>query len=140
MATTSFRKQTPVLPQPKYSDFGTDLDIHPTSRDVARFTDFNAVRKSVRNLIQTNRYERLLNPEIGSSIRALLFEPMDAPTTMAIRDAIEETISNYEKRAVLNNVVVEPDYQNQGYFIKIIFSMAFSDQQTSIDLFLQRIR
>lgn len=138
--SSSFRKDKPIKEIPRYSDISMNFSKHPTNRDLVRVSNFDAVKLSVRNLIQTNPYERLLNPRIGSGIRGLLFEPMLPSTTIALRDAIEETIKNHEKRAILNNVVVEPDYDLQSYYVKIIFSMAYSNEQAATEFFLERIR
>jgi phage baseplate assembly protein W len=126
--------------QPRYTDFTTAFAPHPVSGDLARVTDIDAVKRSIRNLILTDKYERLLNPKIGSNIRAMLFEPMDGATAAALNSYIQETIRNYEPRANLIQVQVVPDYDNNLYSVTIIFGVSFSDQGATIELFLERIR
>ncbi len=84
--------------QPKYSDFSTSFARNPIQSDLLRISEFDAVKRSVRSLILTDKYERLLDPNIGGNIRALLFEPIDAATTITLRNAIESTLNNYEPR------------------------------------------
>jgi len=126
--------------QPRYTDFTTAFAAHPVSGDLARITDFDAITRSVRNLIMTDKYERLLDPKIGSNIRAMLFEPMDGTTAASLTSYIQETIRNYEPRANLMQVQVVPDYDNNQYSVTIIFGVTFSEQTAQIDLFLERIR
>ena len=55
-----------------YKDLNMSFTKNPATKDVARLTDVEAVKRSVRNLILTNRFERPFHPEIGSSVRDLL--------------------------------------------------------------------
>lgn len=124
----------------RYSDINTAFAPHPISGDLARIVEFEAVRRSVRNLIMTNKYERILDPRIGSNIMHILFEPMDGSTTAVLQSYIRETINNYEPRALLQDVVVTPDYDNQVYYVSINFAVTFSEQIASVSFFLNRIR
>ncbi len=127
-------------PTSRYSDFTRNFALHPVSSDLARITDFEAVRSSIRNLILTDKYERLLDPNIGSNIRRALFDPMDGATAKVIQDYIRETISNYEPRATLQDVIVIPDYDNNTYTVTIYFSVTFSEEIQTVEFFLTRIR
>ena len=124
----------------KYSDIPIAFSRHPVSTDLSRTVEFEAVRRSVRNLILTNKYERLLDPKIGANVNALLFEPMSPETTITLHNTIEETIRNYEPRALLSNILVTPDYDRQTYYITIKFSLKYTNQTTTLELFLDRIR
>lgn len=125
---------------PHYSDFTTQFFQHPVSNDLARITDFEAVKRSIKNLILTDKYERLLDPGIGSNINRLLFDPADGSTTIMLQDYITEVIKNYEPRAKLEDVQVIPDYDRNAYYITIYFSVIFSEQIQSVEVFLQRAR
>lgn len=124
----------------RYSDINTMFAPHPVSGDLARITEFEAVRRSIRNLIMTDKYERILDPKIGSNIRHILFEPMDGSTTAVLQSYIRETINNYEPRALLQDVVVTPDYDNQIYYVSIQFAVTFSESSTNVEFFLNRVR
>jgi phage baseplate assembly protein W len=126
--------------KPRYSDFNTSFSPHPVSGDLASITDIEAIKRSVRSLILTDKYERLLDPKIGSNVRAMLFEPMDGATAVAIQSYIQETIKNYEPRANLMQVQVVPDFDHNSYIINIIFGVSFSEQITQIKFFMERIR
>ena len=130
----------PPKAKARYSDFTRQFGLHPVSSDLARVTDFEAVRSSIKNLILTDKYERLLDPTIGSNIRRILFEPMDGTSSTVIKDYIRETIGNFEPRAKVEDVIVVPDYDHQAYSITIYFSVVFSESIQSVDFFLKRIR
>jgi phage baseplate assembly protein W len=126
--------------QPTFSDVSTNFTKSIISGDVVRTIDAEAVKRSIRNLIFTRKYERLLDPKIGADIQSFLFEPIDALTTMSIKKAIETTIKNYEPRVSLQEVVIQADYDTQRYFVIIDFTILNSSVQNTVELFLDRIR
>lgn len=123
-----------------YIDFNTAFLQHPVSNDLGRVYDAEAVKQSIRRLVLTDKYERRLNPRIGSNINKILFEPMDGTTTATLQSYIRETIQNYEPRAILQNVIVTPDYDKLSYQVSIVFSTTFSEQTVSLTFFLTRTR
>jgi len=126
--------------QPTFSDVSTNFTKSIISSDVVRTIDAEAVKRSIRNLIFTRKYERLLDPKIGAGIQAFLFEPIDAITTMSIKKAIETTLKNYEPRARIQEVLVQADYDRQRYNVSIRFSLLNSSVQNTVELFLDSIR
>lgn len=126
--------------EPQYADFTTQFFEHPVSSDLARITDFEAVRRSIKNLVLTDKYERLLDPNIGSNINRVLFEPVDGSTTIILKDYIVEVIRNYEPRAEVEDVIVIPNYDQNSYNITIYFSVVFSEEIQTVEIFLQRAR
>ena len=85
-----------------YSDLDLNFAVTPGKKDVNKKKDIEAVKQSVRNLILTNHYERPFHPEIGSSVRSLLFENINPITTNILKRAIGEVITNFEPRARLS--------------------------------------
>jgi len=136
----SFRKENPIKKPPTYSDFSAQFGRNRRTNDLVQLTELDAVKRAVKNLILTDKYERLLNPRIGSGIKALLFEPMTPITTISIRDAITNTLVEFEPRAILNDVDVQPDYDRQTYYVTIIFSIRSTEQVGTVEFFLTRIR
>lgn len=123
-----------------YRDLDLNFNIHPVKKDINIHKNEYAVINSVKNLILTNYYERLFQPEIGSSIRRLLFEPIDSVIAAQIERAVEETINNFEPRVSISNIVASPDYQNDQYNIYMEFYIINGTSPVSITFFLQRIR
>lgn len=123
-----------------FSDFLTDFDIHPVKKDVVRNTNEEAVKRSIKNLLLTNRGDRLFNPTLGSNIRSLLFE-LDTPATEQIlQDYITTTIENYEPRALVSEVRVLSDDDNHTISATIVFSIINKQEPVILELILNRIR
>ena len=123
-----------------YSDLNLNFTRNPATGDVARLTDIEAVKRSVRNLILTNQFERPFHPEIGSSVRALLFENVTPLNAILLEDRIREVIINFEDRAEITSVRVIDDADRNGYRVIINFQVLNSVENVSITEFLQRLR
>lgn len=123
-----------------YSDFYSNLDIHPGTGDIARVKNDQAVIQSVRNLLLTDHYERPFAPLIGSTIRQMLFEDVSPYTAVSIRIAIEDTLNNYEPRVSLIETIVEPDADENGYNIRLKFSLINRVTPVEMGFFLNRTR
>ena len=123
-----------------YSDLNLNFTRNPATGDVARLTDIEAVKRSVRNLILTNQFERPFHPEIGSSVRALLFENVTPLNAILLEDRIREVIINFEERAQITSVRVIDDADRNGYRVIINFQVLNSVENVSITEFLQRLR
>ena len=123
-----------------YSDIDFTFTKKPVTGDVALSYDVQAVTRSIRNLLLTNHYERPFDPEVGSSIGALLFEPMSAMSASQIRTLIETTVKNYEPRAILQKVVVSPISDKNIYNVSITFFLENATQATTISIILERNR
>ena len=123
-----------------YSDFFTDLNPHPDSKDLVRYANENAVKKSIKNLMLTNKLERLFQPNLGSNISKFLFEPMIGATAIALKQSIVETIINHEPRCKLLDVRVDPDEVNNAYNVTIVFMIINKQDPISLDISLYRVR
>ena len=123
-----------------YSDLNLNFTRNPATGDVARLTDIEAVKRSVRNLILTNQFERPFHPEIGSSVRALLFENVTPLNAILLEDRIREVIINFEERALITSVRVIDDADRNGYRVIINFQVLNSVENVSLTEFLQRLR
>ena len=102
-----------------------DLDLFfgkkNTSKDISKVQGVQSVKRSVRNLILTNIYEKPFHPEIGSGIRELLFEPLSPITAFVLSQRVEDVIENFEPRARLVGVRALPDLDRNSYEITIEF-------------------
>jgi phage baseplate assembly protein W len=128
------------VPRELYRDFLTSFTPHPNTGDVAVAVDVEAVKRSVRNLVMTNKGERLLSPNIGTNIRRLLFENISPRISQMLIDYIRTTIENYEPRARLENIDVIPNYLQPGYDVFIEFTVLYLETPVRLQLFLERIR
>jgi phage baseplate assembly protein W len=123
-----------------YSDIDFTFIKKPVVGDVALSYDQQAVIRSVRNLLLTKHYERPFNPDIGSNIDTLLFEPISALTSSALEVEIRSTISNYEPRANVKEVVVLPEPDKNAYSISLTFYIENATAPTTVTLLLERNR
>lgn len=123
-----------------YSDLTTNFNIHPIKGDLVLLKDSEAVKRSIRNLILTDPYERFFNPTIGSGINASLFENMSRDTETILRIKISETIENFEPRANLLNVKVKALPDENAYSVNIVFSINNNLQPVQLDFILRRVR
>ena len=89
------------------------------SGDVNTITDIQAVKRSVRNLVLLNPYEKPFHPEIASGVRGMLFELMTPFVAAQLTKKVEDVINNFEPRARLVGVRANPDYDRNAYEVSI---------------------
>jgi phage baseplate assembly protein W len=123
-----------------YKDLDLNFSINPVTKDVDKKVGDRAIITAVKNLILLNYFEKPFNPSIGSNVRRLLFEPMDAGTGSLLQKEITLTINNYEPRVKLRNVYVQADEENQGYSVTIEFFLINRIEPVTLNLFLERLR
>lgn len=123
-----------------YSDLDLDFLAHPTTGDVIKKTGPEAIKRSVRNLILTNFYDRPFRPYIGSNAQKLLFENANPLTSGFLKDAIKEVIDNFEPRVKLLAVEVRFNLDANGYEVALQYVILNSSQPIVTTLFLERIR
>ena len=104
-----------------YKDLNLNFNINPITKDVATVTDVIAVKRSVRNLLLTNHYDRPFHPEIGSNIQNLLFQNFGPITGNQLSRAIEEMITNFEPRARVETVECYPISDTNSYDVRVYF-------------------
>lgn len=139
--TTLADKFTVKVRKNIYSDFTTNFELNPVTGFLAKVTNEEAVKKSIRNLIFTIKSERFQRSEIGSKIRAILFEPIDSVSAELLSTTIKETIQNFEPRALLRDVIVVPDDAGSAYSVSIYFEIInIPNQQFDMELTIARVR
>ena len=123
-----------------YKDLDLNFGRNPITNDVNKLTDVEAVKRSVRNLINTNHYERPFHPEIGSDVRSMLFEPMTPLTALNLQRKVAEVLTNFEPRIKLQQVLASPDIDRNSYELRIMFYVIGSSQPVEVQTFLERLR
>jgi phage baseplate assembly protein W len=123
-----------------YSDIDFTFTKKPVTADVALSYDNQAVIRSVRNLLLTKYYERPFNPDLGSNLDALLFEMVSPITSAAIENEIRNTITNFEPRAKISDLVVSERPDQNSYDITITFYIENATLPTTVTLLLERNR
>ena len=134
-ATNNSKRATRI-----YKDLDLDFGRNTVTNDVNKLTDVESVKRSVRNLINTNHYERPFHPEIGSNLRAMLFENITPQMTHALSKQIDLLIRNFEPRARLVQINVQPFIERNGYRASISFFVVNTPERVEIETFLERLR
>jgi phage baseplate assembly protein W len=123
-----------------YSDIDFTFTKKPVTGDVALSYDDQAVIRSVRNLLSTRNYERPFNPDLGSSLDALLFENISPLVANSIKNEISRMVSNYEPRANIKDVVVNSQPDKNAYNVTLSFYIENATLPTTVTLLLERNR
>ena len=123
----------------------TDLDLFfgrkTSNNDVRQVTDAQAVKRSLRNLVQLNTYEKPFHPEIAGGVRELLFEPMSPLVAVVIARKIEDVITNFEPRARLVSVRAFPDLDRNAYEVSVEFYIVNAPTElVDFSIMLERLR
>ena len=122
----------------------TDLDLffgRKTNNDISKVTDIQAVKRSIRNLVLLNAYEKPFHPEISGGVREMLFELMSPVTAAIIAKKVEDVINNFEPRARLVGVRASPDLDRNAYEITVEFYVVNAPTElVDLTVFLERLR
>ena len=124
----------------KFKDIDLDFGRNVVTNDVNTVTDIIAIKRSVKNLIQTNFYERPFHPELGCGVRELLFENFTPITGVFIKRKIAEVLANYEPRITLNSIRLDDDQDNNRLVVDIYFYIVGIPGPQTVSTFLQRVR
>jgi phage baseplate assembly protein W len=124
----------------QYRDLDLDFGRNSVTNDVNKLTDIEAVKRSVRNLINTSHFDRPFHPEIGSSVRAMLFEPMTPLTALNLQRKVQEVLINFEPRIKLVQIVSNPNIDSNLYDLRIYFYVIGSNDLIEVQTFLERLR
>ncbi len=109
---TKHVKSTSTKQSRKFKDLDLDFGRNIVTNDVNTIEDVIAIKRSVRNLVQTNFYERLFHPEKGCGVRQLLFENYSPLTSVFMRRKLEEVLVNYEPRISLSSIIINDDAED----------------------------
>ena len=123
-----------------WSDLDMDFTAHPNTNKLVLKKDADAVINSVKNLLLINHYEKPFHPEIGSNLTKQLFEPVDVPTSLRLKQSIQDTINNFEPRVIISSLDVDPKEDENGYRIFLKFFIVNEEVERQTYFFLERLR
>ena len=125
----------------QYKDLDLFFAKKSGSKDIRKVTDIQAVKRSVRNLVLLNHYEKPFHPEIGSGIRDMLFENMSTMTAIILARKIEDVIENFEPRVRLSSVRADPNLDRNEYEVTIEFFVVNTPTElVDLTVFLEVLR
>ena len=121
-----------------------DLDLFfskKSNKDVNKVTDVEAVKRSVRNLLLLNTFEKPFHPEIAGNMRGMLFENMTPVVSAIIARQVQDVIENFEPRARLDSVRAIPDLDRNAYEIQVSFYVVNTPTElVDLTIMLERLR
>ena len=125
----------------KYSDLDLFFGKKSSDSDIQNIIDVKAVKRSIRNLVLLNHYEKPFHPEIASGVRDMLFELMTPVTAQILARKVEDVINNYEPRARLVGVTAIPDLDRNAYEVSIEFYVVNQPTElVDLSIMLERLR
>ena len=124
----------------RFIDLDMNFKRHPATDDVVRVYGTAAIKQAIKNLLLTQFYERPFHPEIGSQIRASLFELMSDATAASIRSNILSVLKTYEPRVRVTDLFVRTDFENNLYSVDLTFVVKNSVDPIQLDFILRQAR
>ena len=127
--------------QATFKDLSVTFKKHPVTDDLITVKNKTAIAQSIKALLLTNPGERPFQPNLGSGLRDVLFEPLDYGTAALIKKSIREVISTYEPRIRVQNIRTRLDSANNGYDVSLQYSIVGrEDKAVGVEFFLERTR
>jgi phage baseplate assembly protein W len=133
------RKSAVVSQRKPYSDLDVSL-ARDVTNDIAPLKDIDAVKAAVKNLVLTSFGERPFQPNLGSAIKGLLFEPADRISIAVLRKSIVDVLRKNEPRIDSITIEVKDESENNRYMVDLGFRVISLNQEVDISFYLQRVR
>tara|TARA_Y100001972_G_C7485254_1_gene246379 strand:- start:71 stop:502 length:432 start_codon:yes stop_codon:yes gene_type:complete len=125
----------------QYADLDLFFGKKASNNDVSEITDIQAVKRSIRNLVLLNTFEKPFHPEISSGVRDMLFELMTPVNAAILSRKVQDVIENFEPRARLVAVKSIPDFDNNSYRVSVEFYVVNAPTElVDLTIFLERLR
>ena len=140
MTTRADKIKQNQQPREFFSDFFDSFARHPITDALARAVNTNAINQSIRNLVLTNRGERPFELDIGCDINKALFELNDYITAQNIKLYVRDTLTQYEPRIEVKDIVVEYGTDENTFKLTIVYYILNTMTLSSVDLLIKRIR
>lgn len=130
----------PITNEVAFSDLGVTMTAHPVNKRPPVFKNEEAVKRAIKNLILTSRFERPYEPLYGCNIYNRLFENFDPIEEATLKADIEEAISNYEPRAIVEDTIVRANFDQNELYVTIRFRVVNQAEPTELEVVIQRTR
>ena len=125
----------------QYADLDLFFGKKASNNDVSEITDIQAVKRSIRNLVLLNTFEKPFHPEISSGVRDMLSELMTPVNAAILSRKVQDVIENFEPRARLVAVKSIPDFDNNSYRVSVEFYVVNAPTElVDLTIFLERLR
>lgn len=122
------------MTEPVYRDLDLSFRKHPLTGDISTFTDEDAVKSAIRNLVRIARYEKPFQPNLFSPVYELLFEPISEPSSTLLSNGLQFIIKNLEPRIQNVRVSAVPDFDGNKYEVTINYEIKKIQSQQTLEL------
>ena len=122
-----------------YKDLAFSMFSNPMNGDIGKSTGATAVKRAIVGILKTDFNERVFQPEFGSNIRALLFEPMNPITEQRMKTEVDEAVKRHEPRAQVIGVTVEAREDQNRYMVKILFNLSSEAEPQELETYFERV-
>ena len=140
MSNNYVRNQNKITARRWYTDIDLNITPHPSSGDLVLKKDNDAVKRSLRNIMLTNNFERPFKPNFGANLRGLLFELADDLTKFEIRSQIMEAVEAYEPRVRVNQIDLQQSRTGNDMHVSLIYGIVGIQEPQQVEVILQRVR
>ena len=123
-----------------FKDIDLDFTANHITGDVVTVKDSTSVKRGIKNILLTEEGERLMQPELGSGVRNMLFEPMTDINAQRLEDEVRSAIEAWERRAEVLEIVVIPEEEHNRYRVAVTFRIINELEEQELELFLHRER
>ena len=106
-----------------FKDISLSFEPHPVTKDLPILKNESAIRRSVRNIVETIPSEKFFNPDFGSDVYRSLFDFVDFGTANIIQDQIVTSINNFEPRVDNVRVEVDPRPDENEFEVTVIYDI-----------------
>lgn len=130
----------PILHKTVYTDIDLNFTPNPITGDISIKKDEYAIKQALYNIVRTVFFEKPFHPEYGSMVHDILFEPVTFITKARIKDALINTINNWEYRVTILDIQVDMNNDRNSVGVTIIFKYNESSIPITIDFILYRSR
>ena len=133
------QNQNKITARRWYTDIDLNITPHPSSGDLVLKYDKEAIKRSIRNIMQTNNYERPFKPSFGANLRGLLFELADDVTKFEIRRQIEDAIMSFEPRVRITTILLDSTGFNNLH-VTVNYGIVGVEEPQEVQVILERVR
>ena len=123
-----------------FKDIDLDFTANPITGDVVTVKDSTSVKRGIKNILLTEEGERLMQPELGSGVRNMLFEQMTDINAQRLETEVLSAIEAWEARAEVIGIVVTPEEEHNRYRVAVTFRIINELEEQELELFLHRER
>jgi phage baseplate assembly protein W len=127
-----------TLTSKAFKDIAMSLGVNYSTKDIISLKNEEAIKNAIKNLILTGLGTKLFQPNVGSRVYNLLFEPLDPILVTEIRDEIINTVNNFDSRIIISDVNVIGYEDSNELDVEITYTIVGQPIVQSIDFILKR--